>query len=304
MTAAVQVSDLVKRYGDLVAVDQLSLVATAGQVLALLGPNGAGKTSTVEVCEGFRRADGGQVRVLGLDPRDRSLRSRVGVMPQGGGSYPGARAGEMLALFASYYARPLPVGPLLERLGLTGCARTPYRRLSGGQQQRLSLALAIVGRPELVFLDEPTAGLDVQARHATWDLVRELRGEGVSVVLTTHAMEEAEELADEVVIVDHGRVLATGTPRELTRHGAGGQLRFRAPAGLDLDRLLLALPPGTRATEGPAGSYLVEGEVDPQLLAAVTAWCASNHALAEDLRVEARSLEEVFLDLTGRELRT
>jgi ABC-2 type transport system ATP-binding protein len=287
------------------AVTDLSLSVPAGTVTAILGPNGAGKTTTVEICEGFRRADSGTVRVLGMDPvRDAAaLRPRVGVMPQSGGMYPGARAGEMLRLVAAHHRDPLDPAALLDRLGLAAAARTPFRRLSGGQQQRLSLAMAVVGRPELVFLDEPTAGLDVQARRETWELVQEMRTAGVTVVLTTHAMEEAERLADQVVIVDHGRVVAAGSPAELTRGGAEGELRFRAPAGLGLERLLLALPDGTQARESPAGHYLVRGKVDPQLLAAVTAWCAGNGVLPEDLRVEQRSLEDVFMDLTGSELR-
>ncbi len=301
--AALEVDGLVKRYGARTAVDGLSLTARRGTVLALLGPNGAGKTSTVEVCEGFRRPDGGHVLVLGRPPQDPALRPRVGVMPQVSGVYPGLRAGEVLRLFASYSRDPLDPEVLLERLGLSGVQRTPCRRLSGGQAQRLSLALAVVGRPELVFLDEPTAGLDPQARLATWDLVTSLRRDGVSVVLTTHLMDEAERLADDVVILDHGRVVAAGTVRELTQTGAAGQLRWRARPGLDLDQLLLALPEGCAAKESPAGAYLVEGPVDPQLLATVTSWCAGHGVLAEDLRVERRTLEDVFLELTGRELR-
>ena len=301
--AALEVSGLVKRYGARTAVDGLSFAVRPGTVLALLGPNGAGKTSTIEVCEGFRSADGGEVRVLGLAPTDPALRPRVGVMPQSGGTYPGLRAGEVLRLFASYSRHPLPPAELLVRLGLADVERTPVRRLSGGQAQRLSLALAVIGRPELVFLDEPTAGLDPQARHATWDLVASLRRDGVSVVLTTHLMDEAERLADDVVVVDAGRVVAAGTVAELTRTSAVGQLRFRARGGLDLDQLLLALPEGTAAKESPAGEYLVEGPVDPQLLASVTAWCAGHGVLAEDLRIERRSLEDVFLELTGRGLR-
>ncbi len=295
-----------KRYGDLVAVAGLSLVAPRGGVLALLGPNGAGKTSTVETCEGFRRPDAGTVRVLGLDPiRDRALlRPRVGAMLQGGGAYMGARAGEMLRLLASYAREPLDTVDLLERLGLRGVERTPFRRLSGGQKQRLSLAMAIVARPELVFLDEPTAGLDPQARHATWDIVRALRADGVSVVLTTHYMEEAEQLADHVVVIDHGRCVAEGSPADLTRGGAKDQLRFRAARGLDVVDLCRSLPDGFRASEPAPGYYLVEGPVDPGLLAAVTAWCARRDVLARDLQIEERSLEDVFLDLTGRELRS
>lgn len=304
--AAVEITGLVKRYGSATAVDGLTLTAGRAQITALLGPNGAGKTSTIEICEGYRRADGGTVRVLGLDPdRDaRGLRPRVGVMLQEGGLPPAVRAGDYLRLMASFHAHPVDPGVLLARLGLTGSARTPCRRLSGGQRQRLALAAAVIGRPELVFLDEPTAGLDPQARHATWDLVAELRSCGVSVILTTHFMEEAERLADQVVIVDHGRLVAEGTPAALT--GTDGQLRFRAQPGLNTDSLLSALPGGTAAKESPEGHYIIEvaGRVDPQLLAAVTAWCADHGVLAKDLRVESRTLEDVFLELTGKELRS
>lgn len=207
--SVVQVRGLVKRYGSKTAVDGLDLDVRAGTVTAVLGPNGAGKTTTVETCEGYRRPDGGTVRVLGLDPiaDAAALRPRIGVMLQSGGVYSGARADEMLRHMAKLHAHPLDVDALIERLGLGSCGRTTYRRLSGGQQQRLALAMAVVGRPELVFLDEPTAGLDPQARRATWDLVRELRADGVTVVLTTHFMQEAEELADDVAIVD-----AAGSP--------------------------------------------------------------------------------------------
>jgi ABC-2 type transport system ATP-binding protein len=299
---AIRIAGLVKRYGAVTAVDGLSFEAARGEVTALLGPNGAGKTSTVEICEGFRTADAGTVSVLGRDPGDASLRARIGVMLQSGGVPTTARAGEFLRLVASFYADPVDPSTLLDRLGLAEHAKTPFKRLSGGQQQRLSLATAVVGRPELVFLDEPTAGLDPQARHATWELIEELRDSGVAVLLTTHYMEEAERLSDTVVIVDTGRVVARGTPAELT--GAERQLRFRARPGLGLDELLSALPDGSAAKESPAGHYLVEGEVRPELLATVTAWCASHGVLAEDLRIERRTLEDVFLELTGRELRS
>jgi ABC-2 type transport system ATP-binding protein len=293
---AVVVDGLIKRYGATVAVDGLALTAERGAVTALLGPNGAGKTTTVEVCEGYRRPDGGTVRVLGLDPRDHGLRPRVGVMLQAGGVYPGARAGEMLRLVASYAAHPLDVADLLDRVGLTAVARTPYRRLSGGEKQRLSLAMAIVGRPELVFLDEPTAGLDPQARRSAWALVTDLRSAGVGVLLTTHYLDEAEQLADHVIIIDRGRVVASGTPSELTTVTTG-QLHFRARPGLPLAELSLAV----RATvvESAPGRYVVEAAADPQLLAAVTAWCADHGVLAEDINVVRRSLEDVFLELTG-----
>jgi ABC-2 type transport system ATP-binding protein len=305
-TPAVDVRALVKRYGNTVAVDGLSLRAARGEVTAVLGPNGAGKTTTMEICEGYRKPDSGTVAVLGRDPFTdaRALRPRVGVMLQEGGIPPAVRPHEYLGVLARFHAHPLEPEWLLARLGLTGCRGTPFKRLSGGQQQRLSLAAAVIGRPELVFLDEPTAGLDPQARHATWDLISGLRSAGASIALTTHNMEEAQRLADHVIIVDHGKLVAEGTPGDLT--GTAGQVRFRAEPGLDTDALVAALPPGSAAKESPAGHYVVEvpGQVDPRLVAAVTAWCAEHGVLARDLRIESRTLEDVFLELTGRELRS
>jgi ABC-2 type transport system ATP-binding protein len=219
--SCVELRGLVKRYGQARAVDDLDLTAPRGQITAVLGPNGAGKTTTVEICEGLRLADAGTVRVLGLDPAvdGERLRPRVGVMLQDGGLPTGARALALLHRVSRFYARPHDVDALAERLGIGAYARTAVRRLSGGQRQRLALALALVGRPELVFLDEPSAGLDPQARLAVWDLVREARDAGTSVVLTTHAMDEAERLADRVAILAGGRLVACGTPAELTGRG-------------------------------------------------------------------------------------
>ncbi|MFF4405393.1 ABC transporter ATP-binding protein [Streptomyces sp. NPDC001262] len=302
---AVEVRGLVKRYGTKTAVDGLDLTVAAGGLTAVLGPNGAGKTTTIETCEGYRRPDAGTVRVLGLDPvaDAAALRPRVGVMLQSGGIYAGARAEEMLRHMASLHAHPLDVDALADRLGLGSCGRTPYRRLSGGQQQRLSLAMAVVGRPELVFLDEPTAGLDPQARHATWDLVRDLCADGVTVVLTTHHMDEAEALARDVAIIDGGRVVAQGSPEELCRGGAENTLRFNGRPGLDLAGLLKALPAESAAVELTPGSYRVSGEVGPQLLATVTTWCAQHGVMPDRITVERHTLEDVFLELTGKELR-
>jgi len=303
---ALQISGLVKRFGSAVAVDGVGLELPRGTLLALLGPNGAGKTTTVEIAEGLQRPDAGTVRVLGLDPhRDRArLRPRIGVMPQGGGAYPGVRTAEMLQLVASCAADPLDVRWLLDVLGLAKAARTPFKRLSGGQQQRLSLACAIVGRPELVFLDEPTAGMDPQARRLVWDLLAALRADGVSILLTTHLMEEAETLADQVVIIDRGRVVAQGSPAELTASdGDAEQLTFRARPGLDVGLLIEALPEGYTVTEAAPGSYRVTGKIDPQVVSTVTAWCAQHGVLADQLHVGSKDLEDVFLELTGRELR-
>ncbi|MDQ1705274.1 MAG: type transport system ATP-binding protein [Frankiaceae bacterium] len=226
------------RYGATVAVDGISFSAAAAEVTAVLGPNGAGKTTTLEICAGLRRADAGTVHVLGLDAsRDATaLRARVGVMPQATGSgaagvYPSARPRDVLRLFAALYADPHDPAALLDRLDLTAAAGTPWRRLSGGEQQRLSLALALIGRPELVFLDEPTAGLDLHARRSTWTLIEELRAAGVTVVLTTHAMDEAERLADRIVIVDAGRVVAAGSAAELTGGGRSLEDVFLAVTG-------------------------------------------------------------------------
>lgn len=295
-----------KRYGSTTAVAGLDFEVRAAEVFALLGPNGAGKTTTVEMCEGFSKPDTGSIEILGRDPvaDNADVRARIGVMLQGGGAYPAARAGEMLDLVAAYSADPLDPRWLLDTLGLRDSARTAYRRLSGGQQQRLALACAVVGRPELVFLDEPTAGMDAHARIVVWELIDALRRDGVTVVLTTHQLAEAEELADRILIIDHGAAVATGTPAELTRNGAENQLRFRAPRKLDLSLLVAALPESYRAVETAPGEYLVEGHIDPQVLATVTAWCARLDVLATDMRVEQRSLEDVFLDLTGRELRS
>jgi ABC-2 type transport system ATP-binding protein len=303
---AVEARGLVKRYGPTTAIDGLDLTVERAAVTAVLGPNGAGKTTTIESCEGYRMPDAGRLHVLGLDPvaEAAALRPRIGVMLQSGGIYPGVRALEMLRHMARLYAHPLDVDALAERLGLGSCGRTPYRRLSGGQRQRLALALAVVGRPELVFLDEPTAGLDPQARRATWELIRELRADGVGVVLTTHHMEEAEELADAVAILDGGRVIAHGSPAELTGGGADADvLRFAGRPGLDIASLRAALPPGCEVAEPVPGGYRVSGEITPRLLAAVTAWCAQHGVLPDRITTRRHTLEDVFLDLTGRELR-
>jgi ABC-2 type transport system ATP-binding protein len=301
----VRLHGVCKRYASTVAVSSLDLDVQRAEVFALLGPNGAGKTTTVEMCEGFIRPDEGTIEVLGMNPvtDNARVRERIGVMLQGGGGYPAARAGEMLDLVAAYAMNPLNPSWLMDTLGLTQAARITYRRLSGGQQQRLALACALVGRPELVFLDEPTAGMDAHARLVVWELIDALRRDGVTVVLTTHQLTEAEELADRLVIIDHGVAVAAGTPAEIMRNGAENQLRFTAPPMLDLSLLSAALPEDYKVSEVSAGQYLVEGPIKPQVLATVTAWCARLDVLATDMRVEQRSLEDVFLELTGRDVR-
>jgi ABC-2 type transport system ATP-binding protein len=295
------------RYGDKIAVAGLSLTVAPQTITAVLGPNGAGKTTTLETCEGYRRPHDGRVRVLGLDPRrDRAaLLPRIGVMLQSGGAWSGVRAQEMLDHVARLHAHPLDTGMLAERLGLSDCGRTPYRRLSGGQQQRLALALALVGRPELVFVDEPTAGMDPQARRTTWELLEELRADGVTVVLTTHYMDEAERLADRVHILDHGTLIASGTPLELTRGGQVSTIRLVVtrpfPEGAP-ESLGHRLGPDTRVTQLDEVSLMVVGPADSTTLATVSAWCEENGVLPESLTLGQRTLEDVFLQLTGREL--
>jgi ABC-2 type transport system ATP-binding protein len=295
------------RYGDKTAVDGLSLTVERGSVTAVLGPNGAGKTTTLETCEGYRRPQAGIVRVLGLDPqRQRSeLLPRIGVMLQSGGAWSGVRAMEMLDHVAAMHAHPLDTGVLADRLGLGECGRTPYRRLSGGQQQRLGLAMALVGRPELVFVDEPTAGMDPQARRTTWELLEEVRADGVTVVLTTHHMDEAERLADRIHIIDHGRLIATGTAAELTRGGRAATIRLVVtrpfPEGAP-ESLRSALGPGTEVRALDPVSMLIHGPADSTTLRRVSEWCEEHGVLPETLTLGQRNLEDVFLELTGREL--
>jgi ABC-2 type transport system ATP-binding protein len=304
---AVEVDGLVMRYGEKIAVDRLSLTVERGSITAVLGPNGAGKTTTLETAEGYRAPQEGRVRVLGLDPRRhrRALLPRMGVMLQGGGAWSGVRADEMLRHVARLHAHPLDLGALSDRLGLGDCGRTPYRRLSGGQQQRLGLAMAIVGRPDVVFVDEPTAGMDPAARRTTWELLEELRDAGVTVVLTTHYMDEAERLADRIHIIDHGRLIASGTPLELTRGGESATIRlvvtkpFPADAPESLRR---ALGDRVEVTLLDELSIVVTGPADASSLAIVSRWCEENAVLPESLTLGQRTLEDVFLELTGREL--
>ncbi len=295
----IEVASLVVRYGATVAVDGLDLAAHAGQVLALLGPNGAGKTTTVETLEGYRRPHQGRVRVLGLDPASdhRALVPRIGVMLQRGGVYPAMTPAEALRLFASYYRDPEDPAGLLERVGLGAVASTPWRRLSGGEQQRLSLALALVGRPQVAFLDEPTAGVDAQGRIAIRQVVADLREAGVCVLLTTHELEEAERLADRIVIVDRGRVVAEGTPAELMAAGGGRQVRFGAPPALEVASLATAV--GAPVVEERPGEYVVHADARPATVATITAWLAERDLPLADLRAGRERLEDVFLRLTG-----
>lgn len=304
---ALVVTDVVKRFGGTTAVDGLSFSAKRGQLLALLGPNGAGKTTTIEMCEGFTSPTSGQIRVLGIDPAadPQRVRDRIGIMLQGGGSYSGIKVREMLELTARYNANPHDPQWLLQLLGLEGVANTSYRRLSGGQQQRLSLALAMIGRPELIFLDEPTAGMDAQSRLAVWDIISAMKRDGTTVVLTTHLMDEAESLADDVVIIDRGRLVAQGSPAELTSHDEYPVLSFHTSHPLNLTPLRQSLAPLSLTVEQRRPhSYVVRGSGSPEVVATLAQEAARQNVLIREFSVSHRTLEDVFLELTGKELRS
>ena len=278
--------------------DHLDLVARAGRVLAVLGPNGAGKTSTIETFEGYRRSSAGDVRVLGLDPRRQTsvLVPRIGVMLQRGGVYPTMRPHQALSLFASYYADPEDPNALLAELGLATVADTPWRRLSGGEQQRLSLALALVGKPEVLFLDEPTAGVDPEGRLAVREVIGRCRDGGACVVLTTHELTEAERLADDVLILSKGVAVAAGTLDELVASSGGG-VRFGAPPGIDTAALSRALS-GATVREERAGRYVVEGASGASVLRTIGSFLDERGLVLEDLQAGRGSLEDTYLAVT------
>ncbi|HEV2235087.1 MAG TPA: ABC transporter ATP-binding protein [Ktedonobacterales bacterium] len=302
--AAIVVEHLTKTYGDKTAVNDLSFSVRPGEIFALLGPNGAGKTTTVEILEGYRTPTSGSARTLGLDPRRdaAALKPQLGVMLQQDGLYPGLRASEVLNLYASFFARPEAPDALLERVGLRDAAGTRCRQLSGGQKRRLALAVALVGRPRLLFLDEPTTGMDPQARRATWEIIRAAAASGATVLLTTHFMDEAERLADRIAIMDNGALVALDTPTALTGGNGAPDVRFKANAGLDVAHIA-ALPAARAAHETAPGAYVVETADAPALAAELTAWLRDSSGGLTELRVGAETLEDVFLRLTGKEMR-
>jgi ABC-2 type transport system ATP-binding protein len=298
--AAIEARGLRKGYGEVAAVDGLDLTVGEGEVVALLGPNGAGKTTTVEILEGYRQRDAGSVSVLGCDPQTggRAFRSRIGIVLQDAGFEEGFTPRELLRLHAGYYPHPRPVADVLTLTGLDEKADARVRTLSGGQRRRLDLALGIVGDPELLFLDEPTTGFDPLARRRAWDLVESLRDLGATILLTTHYLDEAEHLADRVVIIDHGRVVAEGTPEALAAAaGAATVISFRLPSGV---------VPGDLPTLGRerrvAGSTVeVRTETPTADVAALAAWAVHHQEELEALTLARPSLEDVYLDLVGEE---
>ena len=301
--SAVEVEQLTIRFDGLTAVEDVSFSADRGAVTVLLGPNGAGKTSTIECLEGYRPPTSGSVRVLGLDPigDHTALTARMGVMLQDGGVYTGIRPPEVLELYAAFYDDPVDPTELLVQVGLEHRARSTWRTLSGGEQQRLSLALALVGRPDVVFLDEPTAGVDLEGRQLIRRVIAGLRADDVAVVVTTHDLEEAETLADRIVILDAGHVVADGSPAELLAGHDAPDFGFRAEPGLDVASLSAGV--GAAVSEQEPGSYVVAATPTPDRVAAVTTWFARHDLLLGDLRAGRQRLDAVFARLTGERSR-
>jgi ABC-2 type transport system ATP-binding protein len=294
--AAIEIDGLRKSYGRFEAVRGLSLQVREGEIFAFLGPNGAGKTTTVEILEGFRKRDAGDVTVLGVDPEhgDRAWRSRIGIVLQEGQAQPELTVQETLALWAAYYPRPRPVQETIELAGLQDKAGDRVARLSGGQRRRLDVALALIGDPDLVFLDEPTTGFDPVARRAAWKVIAGLRDLGKTVFLTTHYLDEAQELADRVAIVKDGVIVAEGAPRDLA--GPGEQeteIAFVAPDGV----ALRSLPGGVAATVGDDGRARLRTQMPTRLLAELCGWAAQNGIELERLEVSRPTLEDVYLEL-------
>jgi ABC-2 type transport system ATP-binding protein len=294
--AAVEVESLVVRYGDLTAVVDVSFTADAGEVTAVLGGNGAGKTSTIEVCEGYRNAASGRVRVLGLDPAvdQTKLSERMGVMLQEGGIYPSARVADTVRHYCALYDRGVDADALVDLVGLRDRAAATWRRMSGGERQRLSLALALAARPEVAFLDEPTAGVDVIGRDTIRSVVRDLADSGCAVVMATHELDEAERMADRVLIFDAGRVIADGTLAEL--RSGNDRIRFRSAAGLDVDALAATLGCAVSRTGGDR--YLVSAAPDPLLMSRLATWLHEHGHPLGDVDAGAERLEDVFRRLT------
>ena len=295
----IEVKNLQKRYGDTVAVRDVSLTVDRGEIFGILGPNGAGKTTTVECIAGLRRPDGGSITVLDRPPADPALRTLVGVQLQESQLQEKLSVREALELYSSFYPHPADWRELTRDLGLDGKLGTRYAKLSGGQKQRLSIALALIGNPRIAILDELTTGLDPQARRDTWDLIESIRDKGVTVVLVTHFMEEAERLCDRIAVIDSGRVVALDTPAGLiARISTEQRIRFRPSAPLD-DALLAAQPEVTEVRHH--GSQL-EVVGTGNLLHAVTSVLATHQIIANDLRIEQANLDDAFVRLTGRDL--
>jgi ABC-2 type transport system ATP-binding protein len=298
----ISVRGLRKSYGDLEAVRGIDLDVAGGEIFAFLGPNGAGKTTTVEILEGYRSRSGGDATVLGVDPghADHDWRQRIGIVLQESRMHPELTVGESLELFAGYYRAPRSVDETLGLVGLTEQRDQRVARLSGGQQRRLDVALALIGDPELLFLDEPTTGFDPSARRRAWEVIASLRDLGKTIFLTTHYMEEAQELADRVAIIAGGRIVADGSPAELSgRNGRTTRIRFRLPAGVAANELPDGLTGGADRAAVVAGEVEVRADDPVRALNELTAWALERRVALTGLEVRQPNLEDVYLELTA-----
>jgi len=295
----IEVRDLRVRYGPTVAVDSVTFVVEPGEIVALLGANGAGKTSTLEVLEGYRPAEAGTAMILGTDARDRAtVAERIGVLLQDDGIYPAAKPLDVITLFHRLYAKRGPEpDQLISELGLQNRTKTPVRRLSGGERRRLGIALALTGAPEVLLLDEPTSGVDHEGRQLLRHVLRASRDTGAAILLTTHELDEAQRLADRIIILDDGRVVAEGTPDELTKASSGSGIRFSAEAELDLTYLVVVL--GAQIHEVEPGEYHVATTPTPAALAKIATWMAERQIMLGDVRAGRHRLEDVFERLTS-----
>ena len=298
---SIEVNDLWVRYGDRDAVRGVSLAVEPGQILCVLGRNGAGKTSTIEAIEGYRKFAKGTVRVLGLDParQHREVVKKIGVMLQVGGIYPRMNPRQALELYAGFYDDPVPVDDLIKLAELGSAQKTPYRFLSGGEKQRLALALALIGRPSVLFLDEPTAGVDAAGKQQIRTAVADMARSGVAVLLTTHELNEAERLADSIAVIDEGRIIAEGTPAELRERFGKQTVLFRTAAPIDVASFSQRL--GLRVTELGENSYRLGEEAPANVVGTITALLAEQGVDLIEMNAGRGSLEDVFLEITNGE---
>lgn len=295
---AIQIRGLEKRYGDTVAVAGIDLTVETGQVFALLGPNGAGKTTTVEILEGHRTPSAGEVEVLGMDPQsdDRVYRERIGIVLQETAVEPELTVSEALDIYGGMYPRRRATAELVDLVGLAEKANARVKTLSGGQQRRLELALGLVGDPDLLFLDEPTTGFDPSARRQAWSIIENLTALGKTILLTTHYMDEAQQLADEIAIIDHGRIVAQGTPEDLIRRSEGqAAIRFALPFGIDTADLPVS--PDSMVN----GTVEIRSSTPTAVLHQLTEWALHRDLELDHLTVERSSLEDVYLELVDRQ---
>ncbi len=296
-SVGLSVSHLVIKYGDITAVDHVSFTALSGRVTVILGPNGAGKTSTIEACEGFLVPTAGSVHVLGLSPmaQRKQLNRQMGIMLQEGGIYPSARVGELVRQYCALYGNGVDAAALISRVGLESVNSTTYRRLSGGEKQRLSLALALAVRPQIIFLDEPTSGIDVNGRDLVRSIIRELRDAGCCVIVATHELDEAERIADDVLIFHRGNIVASGTLDQL-RSGRE-EIRFRSLSRIDLHSLSTTL--GLPVEQTRLHEFTIAGTSDSRVIVQLTDWAKANNVEIRDIGAGSQRLDDVFRKLTA-----